>query len=58
MKLARLNQTFKRFLADESGPTATEYAVCLSLMILACLLTITALGTKTNDLFPDLAGVM
>lgn len=48
----------KQFLAEDSGPTATEYAVMLALIVLVCLGAITVLGTKTSALFPDLAGVM
>lgn len=46
---------FKRFwlefLAKEDGPTAVEYAVMLALIIVVCLVAITALGTNTNATF-------
>lgn len=38
-----------RFLADESGPTATEYAVMLALMIVVCLATLTTMGQSLNN---------
>ncbi len=41
----------KRFLKSEDGPTATEYAVMLSLIIVACILAVTALGTTVSDRF-------
>ena len=41
----------KKFLASEDGPTAVEYAVMLALIIVACITTITALGTKANSSF-------
>jgi pilus assembly protein Flp/PilA len=44
-----------RFLTNEDGPTAVEYAVMLALIILVCLVTITALGTNTNAVFDDTA---
>ena len=43
----------KRFLKSEDGPTATEYAVMLSLIIVACILTVTALGTRVEAIFAD-----
>ncbi|GMU84608.1 MAG: Flp family type IVb pilin [Phycisphaerales bacterium] len=38
-----------RFLADESGPTATEYAVMLALMIVVCIATVTTMGQNLNN---------
>jgi pilus assembly protein Flp/PilA len=43
------------FLADESGPTAVEYAVMLALIIVVCIVAITALGTNTNNTFSYVA---
>ena len=39
----------KKFLTSEDGPTAVEYAVMLALIVVACITTITALGTKVNS---------
>jgi pilus assembly protein Flp/PilA len=39
------------FLRAEEGPTAVEYAVMLALIIVVCLIAITALGTNTNKTF-------
>jgi len=41
----------KSFLKSEDGPTATEYAVMLALIIIAALAAITALGTKVEGIF-------
>ncbi len=41
----------KRFLTSEDGPTATEYAVMLALIIMACILAVTALGTTMSAEF-------
>ena len=41
----------KRFIKSEDGPTATEYAVMLSLIIVACIATISLLGAEVNTLF-------
>ncbi len=43
--------TAKRFLKSEDGPTATEYAVMLALIIVACIATVAALGTEVNAMF-------
>ncbi|MCH8146821.1 MAG: Flp family type IVb pilin [Planctomycetes bacterium] len=43
--------TAKRFIKSEDGPTATEYAVMLSLIIVACIATISLLGAEVNSLF-------
>jgi pilus assembly protein Flp/PilA len=39
------------FLKAEDGPTAVEYAVMLALIIVVCLVAITALGTSANATF-------
>ncbi len=43
--------TAKRFIKSEDGPTATEYAVMLSLIIVARIATISLLGVEVNTLF-------
>ena len=43
----------KKFLTSEDGPTAVEYAVMLALIVVACITTITALGTKANSTFSN-----
>ena len=42
---------FVKFLLSEDGPTAVEYAVMLALIIVVCIGTITAVGTKVNTSF-------
>jgi pilus assembly protein Flp/PilA len=41
----------RTFLEAEDGPTAVEYAVMLALIIVVCLVAITALGTNANATF-------
>ena len=41
----------KKFLASEDGPTAVEYAVMLALIVVVCIGTISAVGTKVNGSF-------
>ena len=42
---------FVKFVLSEDGPTAVEYAVMLALIIVVCIGTITAVGTKVNSSF-------
>jgi pilus assembly protein Flp/PilA len=44
-----------RFLADEDGPTAVEYAVMLALIIVVCVSAITALGSNASNTFSYVA---
>jgi pilus assembly protein Flp/PilA len=41
------------FLVNEDGPTATEYAVMLALIIIVALGAITLLGQKVNTIFSN-----
>jgi pilus assembly protein Flp/PilA len=43
------------FLKREDGPTAVEYAVMLALIIVVCLVAITALGTNANKTFSEVS---
>lgn len=45
--------TAKRFLKSEDGPTATEYAVMLALIIVVCIATVSSLGTSVDGIFSD-----
>lgn len=40
-----------RFLKDESGPTAVEYAVMLALILVVLMSAITAVGNSTSGLW-------
>ena len=40
-----------RFLRDESGPTAVEYAVMLALIIGAAIGAVTLFGQSTSDVW-------
>lgn len=46
-----INQKIQRFLKDESGPTAVEYAVMLALIVIVCIASVTLVGQNTNTLF-------
>ena len=44
-------RTMKQFLVSEDGPTATEYAVMLALIIVVSIAAITLLGNNVNTTF-------
>ena len=44
-----------RFLRDEDGPTAVEYAVMLALIIVVCIVAIGTLGTGAQKTFSNVA---
>ncbi|MCY2985121.1 MAG: Flp family type IVb pilin [Planctomycetota bacterium] len=45
----------KRFLKSEDGPTAVEYAVMLSLIIVVCLTAVSNIGTKARTSFSNVS---
>ena len=45
----------RRFLLEEDGPTAVEYAVMLALIIIVCLTAISAIGTNASTTFNNVA---
>jgi pilus assembly protein Flp/PilA len=51
----------KRFLRDESGPTAVEYAVMLALIVVVCIGSVNLMAQNTAQSFDtsatELAGV-
>jgi pilus assembly protein Flp/PilA len=49
--MSKFGQMVVEFLKAEDGPTAVEYAVMLALIIVVCLVAITALGTSANATF-------
>lgn len=49
-----LNNRFREFLISEDGPTATEYAVMLALIIVVSLGAIAGIGTTIRDTFTAL----
>ena len=45
----------KDFLKSEDGPTATEYAVMLALIIVAAIGSIQLVGDKVSDTFTEIS---
>ena len=44
-----------KLVRSEDGPTAVEYAVMLSLIVVVCLAAIKSIGTKANTTFTNVA---
>lgn len=49
----RMRGTIVRFLKQEDGPTAVEYAVMLALIIVVCIAAITTVGKSANSTFAN-----
>ena len=49
--MTKFVQALARFVKEEDGPTAVEYAVMLALIIVVCITAITTLGTNANATF-------
>jgi pilus assembly protein Flp/PilA len=52
---ASVIRRLRRFIRDESGPTAVEYAVMLTLIIIAATSSVRLLGESTNRTFRSAA---
>ena len=48
-------KSLKSFVANDSGATAIEYALIASLIAVAIILSITALGTKLQNTFNEVS---
>jgi pilus assembly protein Flp/PilA len=47
-----------RFLINEDGPTAVEYAVMLALILVACITIVQSLGTSVSGVFSSVNGTV
>jgi len=56
--MKKLTQSVVNFLKREDGPTAVEYAVMLALIIVVCIVAITALGSNANQTFTSVSGTI
>ena len=48
-------KSLKNFVANESGATAIEYALIASLIAVAIILSVTALGSKLQNTFNEVS---
>jgi len=55
MSMRDIYAAVTRFVKDEEGPTAVEYAVMLALIVVVCLTAITTLGTNATNTFSNVA---
>ena len=46
--------TIKRFLRDDNGPTAVEYALMLALIVLGSVVAISAVGESMSGVFQSI----
>jgi pilus assembly protein Flp/PilA len=53
--MKNLYTQIKRLLKSEDGPTAVEYAVMLSLIIVICLGAVKTIGTRSSSTFSAVA---
>jgi pilus assembly protein Flp/PilA len=53
--MSKFGQFALEFLKREDGPTAVEYAVMLALIIVVCIVAITALGSNASGTFEKVA---
>ena len=49
-----LVKKMRSFFRSEDGPTATEYAVMLALIIVGCIVAITLIGNKVKSVFTNI----
>jgi pilus assembly protein Flp/PilA len=47
-------QSIKKFVADESGVTAIEYALIASLIAVVIITAVTTVGTKVSTVFTEI----
>ena len=45
------SKTAERFFRSEDGPTTTEYAVMLALIVIVAIGAISGIGVKVSDIF-------
>ncbi len=51
-----MSKLFSRFAQDESGATAIEYGLMASLIALAIIGAVTALGARVSAIFSTITG--
>ena len=54
--MRKFGNALVKFLKNEDGPTAVEYAVMLALIIVVCIAAITLLGNNASTKFSQVGG--
>lgn len=57
-RIRQLSRAGRAFFADDSGPTATEYAVMLALIVLVAAAAIQGIGTRMWGIYEGVNNVM
>ena len=50
---SQMQQWIWKFLQEEDGPTAVEYAVMLALIVIVCIASIKSVGLSTTESLTD-----
>ena len=53
-----IKKFMKRFIQEEEGATAVEYAVMLVLIIVVCIVAITFVGGSANNAFSKVGSAL
>ncbi len=53
-----MSKSIQAFITDDSGATAIEYALIASLVALALVTSLTALGTRLSSQFSEVSSVL
>ena len=56
--MTKFANSVKNFIVSEDGPTAVEYAVMLSLIVVVCLAAISTLGQSSNSKFTEIGNYL
>ncbi len=56
--MTKFANSVKNFIVSEDGPTAVEYAVMLSLIVVVCLAAISTLGQSANSKFTEIGNYL
>ena len=53
-----IKEFFKKFMQEEEGATAVEYAVMIVLIVVACIAIVTTLGERVDNAFEQVVNAM
>jgi pilus assembly protein Flp/PilA len=56
--LRKLGRHVKKFVRNDDGPTAVEYAVMLALIIVVCIGAVLALGKNSSTTFAGVGSTL
>ena len=56
--MQRVIERAREFLRSEDGPTATEYAVMLALIIAVVIGAVSLLGVKVSEMFTSITDIL